>query len=263
MPHARWRWLFPVGAVLGEVMLIKFADNSTSIFEIRTRTRKLDHWDNKVYRPFLSPMELSWAVKMERSDWYLNHKLLQLINTLETGVSVTKTLQSQHFRNIFTPVTGKIDNLPDFGDKTLVHDLLRNAYFRPVTAAWRVHEEGFKSYAPTTDGIAIVPTFYDGGLLPVDNTSCNRCHKDAGRQIGDFHGDLILYGEVWGEDQIFSWHPFDTRSFVDSQGNVVNFNNDNRKLRTDFQQMVVPLNRSLHPETVYKEIPRDWTYRPI
>ena len=71
---------------------------------------------------------------------------------------------------------------------------------------------------------------------------------------------MLAYGELWGEDEIFSWHPFEMAKFVDGQGAVVNFNYDNRVIRSDFVQkgLVAKWDAQKHPATIYKEIPRAW-----
>ena len=47
------------------------------------------------------------------------------------------------------------------------------------------------------------------GVMPVNEDACNRCHDQTGRELGDLDDRVVLYGEVWGEDRIFTWHLFD------------------------------------------------------
>ena len=76
-------------------------------------------------------------------------------------------------------------------------------------AIWKGHG-GLETYAPTTNaGFHIVPRNYTGGLIAVNEISCNRCHQDTARELGEFDWRIQLYGEIWGDDRIFTWHPFE------------------------------------------------------
>ena len=58
-------------------------------------------------------------------------------------------------------------------------------------------------------------------MLEVSNAACARCHQHVSRPLKDLDGRIVLYGEVWGEDQVFTWHPFeiDSAAFSTSEGN--------------------------------------------
>lgn len=267
LSFSRWRWLFPMGTTIGEILLIKFQDGDLKVFEIRTRKRALNGWNNQVYRPFLTPNDLIQSIKILRPQWELSSTLRNLMDHLTSSRAlVPRTLESTHFRGSFEVEQGYLDSLPPFGDALLVKELLKNTPFKPVgMTAWR-KLGGETSYAPSTDSYdSIIPKGYDAGVLAINDISCRRCHKNAGRQIGDYHFDLILYGEFWGEDEIFSWHPYETTAFVEPDGRVKNFNNDNRRLRQDFvsANLIKKFDSNIHPPTLYQEIPRDWQYRPI
>jgi len=45
-------------------------------------------------------------------------------------------------------------------------------------------------------------------MIAVNDVSCNRCHSEVSRKLGEFEFDIQLYGEIWGEDRIFTWHLF-------------------------------------------------------
>jgi len=98
-------------------------------------------------------------------------------------------------------------------------------------------------------------------FLEVNEETCGRCHRDAGRPFRDWYDNILAYGELWGMDEAFTWHPFATERFVDtSSGRVREFNYDNREMRSDFVRgrVLVPYEPSRHPATRYDEIPRDW-----
>ena len=87
-----------------------------------------------------------------------------------------------------------------------------------------------------------------------------RAHRDAGRPFRDYYPNIIAYGELWGQDEVFTWHPFRTDMFLGADGDVVNFNNDNRRMRQDFVDggLLAPFSSSAHSEEHYTRIPREW-----
>jgi hypothetical protein len=265
---SRWRWLFPKGTIIGEVLMVRLSNGSTPVFEVRTRERTLAGWANSIFRPYLTSSSLARSIKSHRPEWASSAKLSAAVNHLENSGTLTpQSLRTQHYAGSFTEQAGYLDVIPSLGDAGLVDELLRPSVFMPVRSdvAWKMDGGKISFAASSASGDSIVPSSYDGGLLAVDDISCRRCHDQAGRQIGDFHDEMVLYGELWGEDETFSWHPFENSQFVDAQGNVRNFNDDNRRLRSDFAAagLVVQFDRSKHPESIYRELPRSWTYRPV
>lgn len=118
------------------------------------------------------------------------------------------------------------------------------------------------AYAAAAAGTgSIVPKGFNAAAVAVDDTSCSSCHRDAGRPFETWYSNILAYGELWGNDEIFTWHPFTLDRFVDSDGAVVNFNHDNRVIRADFiaAGLVAPYSPSQHPASLYKRIVREWT----
>ena len=108
---------------------------------------------------------------------------------------------------------------------------------------------------------SIVPQGFNAAAIEVKEDSCDTCHRDAGRPFKTWYDNILAYGELWGNDEIFTWHPFTLANFVDAQGEVVNFNNDNRILRPDFKAagLIAPYVPANHPASVYQRIVREWT----
>ena len=106
-----------------------------------------------------------------------------------------------------------------------------------------------------------MPKSYNAGFVAVNDQACALCHQDAGRPFEDYYFFVTLYGELWGGDETFTWHPFETSKFVASDGRVLNFNYDHRKIRQDFVAggVIEQYSQSKHPATVYKQIVRSWT----
>ena len=96
--------------------------------------------------------------------------------------------------------------------------------------------------------------------MEVSDEACSTCHRDAGRPFRDWYRPILAYGELWGEDESFTWHPFETSNFVNSNGDVVDFNYDNREMRSDFVNAGVleRYNPSTHTSNRYKTLPGEW-----
>lgn len=264
---SRWRWLFPKGTIIGEVLFVKFPDNDMRVFEIRTRTRHLTEWVVDVFRPFPTAESYATAIKSERPEWESNTNLRTVVQHLTQSATMQPyQLSSRYFGKAFQPVKGHLDFIPEVTDTELTKQLLRDTTFTSARdQTWKSSGTNVTYAASSKSRSAIVPQNYQAGVFPVNDEFCSRCHVDAGRQISHFHPDLVLYGELWGEDQTFSWHPFKTESFVNRQGRPVSFNNENRRLRDDFVNagLVTRYNPSIHSANIYKELPKNWKYEPL
>ena len=135
-----------------------------------------------------------------------------------------------------------MDQLPEFNDAGLVKELLKTTVF--VSSYGQVWKKSvdLKSFAPTTSStLSVVPHNYQAGFFEVKEDSCMRCHKESGRKVSEFYSGLYLYGEVWGKDGIFSFHPFDESEFskLRGQGSAVDGYYDNRKINPKLSAMGV------------------------
>ncbi len=275
MPVAYWKrspsrwtnridWAFPVGTIFGELMFV-VADGHWHPFEIRTRTRARERWESDVLRPF--PNAERFARKLEerreeRDDWASSAEIDALIEHARRPDTLrAATLASSRFPSAFAAVSGAEDPLPRLSDPSILKALLADTGFRSAKGEVWKSNGNLRAYAPTIDaGFSIVPERFNGGLVEVSNASCDRCHRDAGRPFKDYYANIIAYGELWGQDENFTWHPFDSGMFVGASGDVKNFNNDNRRMRGDFVQagLVAPFNPGVHTSEHYSRIPRDW-----
>jgi hypothetical protein len=256
----RVEWMFPKGTVFGELLFVDF-DGALHPFEIRTRTRTLDAWQVDVFRPFPRASDLADAIE---SAGGTSPALVAVVAQLRTGGLDAFTVSATHFPGAFPAHASGIDRLPALtgADAALVHDLLRTTPFRSARGiAWKQTATA-TAWAASAGGTgSIVPKGYNATAIQIDEDSCSTCHRDAGRPFRTWYENILAYGELWGNDETFTWHPFTLASFVDAQGNVVNFNNDNRVIRADMKaaHLVAPYNPSQHPATLYKRIVREWT----
>jgi hypothetical protein len=272
----RWQWLFPVGTVLGEVLYLTMPDESWRAFEIRTRTRTVDGWSSDVFRPFQNAKDFAAAIKKKRPQWKSTDQLKNVVDHLLDNTNlVAKSLDAPQFPGTFPKLDGHLDTIPDIGDIKLVKDLLIQTPFQSVKGKEWKRSGDQVTFAPNTkSGFGITANNYDGGLFEVSDKFCNSCHQDAGRSFQDFHPKIAAYGELWGEDDTFSWHLFENDRFVKPDGSVRCFNSDpgagcsvddNRALRKEFKDsgLVEKYDPAVHPNDTYKRIPRTWTYKPF
>ncbi|MGE0786103.1 MAG: hypothetical protein AB7S26_10470 [Sandaracinaceae bacterium] len=261
----RVEWMFPRGTVLGEMLFLVDASGQRWPFEIRTRVRELDGWHVDVFRPFPTAESFAQALertRAERAEWASSSEITALIaHARDPSTLRSARLAATHFSGAFDPIDGAEDPLPGLSDDSILRELLMRQAFRSARGAVWKSQGSLSTYAPTTDAaFQIVPRAYSGGFLSVDEATCSRCHRDAGRPFRDWYPNILAYGELWGEDESFSWHPFATQRFVDGSGRVVQFNNDNRQMRQDFVSagVLVPYEPSRHPGTEYRKIPGPW-----
>ncbi len=257
----RTEWMFPVGTVFGEMMFI--TDGAALVpFEIRTRTRTLAGWDVDAFRPFPRAADLADAIETRRegASAALDAMLAQLGDDQLASYRVAAT----HYASAFPARTSGIDELPGLSgaDADFMHGLMRTTPFVSARdVAWKTSGNVY-AWAPAAAGEGtIVPPGYNGAAFEVSEESCDGCHRDAGRPFKDWYGNVLAYGELWGNDEIFTWHPFTESRFVDASGHVVNFNYDNRELRPDLRAagLIAPYNRTVHGGDHYQRIVRGWT----
>jgi len=249
----KWTWTYPKGTVLGEVLMNKDAQGNLTTSEIRIRIRYASGWGVNVFRPFPTAESLSVAIKAARPNWATQPNLKAVVDHLGNNATLEpKSQTSPGFNNVFQ-VSGNLDKIPDFQDEALVKELLTKTVFTSAYGeAWKQNGTQKAFAAASKGGASIVPNNYEAGLLEVREKQCMECHKNAGQQINDFEPNAVLYGDIWGEDGIFSFHPYD-------QSQYTNFNNENRRVRPEYAaaNMVVPYNPATHPSDRYTTV----TYR--
>jgi hypothetical protein len=126
---------------------------------------------------------------------------------------------------------------------------------------WKSEGTRYAWAAAASGAGEVVPKDYNAAAIEVNEDSCSSCHRDAGRPFKTWYDNILAYGELWGDDEIFTWHPFTLAKFVDGNGAVVDFNYDNREIRPDFiaADLITAYSPMNHPATFYKRIVRDWT----
>ena len=209
-----YAWTFPVGTILGEVLLVRAPDNKQYTFELRVRIREFGEWSVDVFRPFPRATDLAASIKEIRPNWREISLLAKLVNHLEKPITMQRyRLADDHPRLTFDQSMG-IDSLPPIRDDKLVARLLSETKFKSgLGDVWRYGTDGLYTCAPTTTAeFHIVPANYDAGFIEVDRVSCMRCHGTVGAHAREFQFGREWYGRVRGSDGIFSFHPFEPSS---------------------------------------------------
>ena len=210
----RFRWTFPVETYFAELIYVKDPDISGEWlpYEIRVRKRYIEGWAVDVFRPFPTAESLASAVEKLRPNWKNSSELKNLVDHLRDSKTLeSKQRKSSAYGAIFEAIDGSIDSIPAISDHSLIRELLKTTKFKSAKGHVWKRDGAREAYAASTQAeFSIVPRDYDAGLFPVNEESCNRCHQDTGRYVGEFDPDVQLYGEIWGDDWIFSWHPFTT-----------------------------------------------------
>jgi hypothetical protein len=232
----QWTWTYKTGTVFGEVLFIKDGANLLPT-EIRTRTRHAKGWAMNVFRPFPRALDLANRIKQLRPGWRMSVDLRAMIAFLNDNSTLRPaTLRAQGALASTFQQDGFVDVLPDFADDQLVRELLTTTPFASAyNTSWKRNGEQRAFAASTNSQMSIVPDNYMAGLLQVTDEACMRCHQETGRLVSEFYFDLYLYGELWGKDGIFSFHPFDESRYPQLRHEMI----DNRALNPVLRDMGV------------------------
>ncbi len=212
---SHWHWVFPVGTVIGEMLMMRDPADPQQwfTFEIRSRVRELNQWRTDVFRPFTNALDLAEAIKFARPEWQRSD-LGALISHLENSQTLTAArLDSRPYEAAVPSIAGFYDYLPETTDHALIKEfLLARVFQSSMNQHWKADGDKRTYAAATKASFHIVPKGFIGGMLENSEASCKRCHDQTSRPLGQLDGKVILYGEIWGEDQTFTWHPFNINS---------------------------------------------------
>jgi len=236
----QWTWAYQRGTIFGEVLFVKDGSNILPV-EVRTRTKTSLGWTMDVFRPFPRASDLAIALQWLRPN-SSDPKIVAMLRYLEDNTTLTPfSLKAKGNLASTFQQDGYLDYLPEFGDDDLVRELLATTPFvSAFNTSWK--ENGSqKTFAASTKSLklSVVPNEYTAGLLKVTDEECMRCHKETGRLVSEFYDALYLYGEMWGKDGIFSFHPFDESLYSNlrQSGSDPGGFTDNRRLNPKLKNM--------------------------
>jgi hypothetical protein len=217
IPVAYWNnkshlhWSFPEGTVFGEVLSLKAPDDEEwYVYEIRVRERVADQWRTSIYRPFLNADEMADAISELRPLAKQIPDLSALISHLKSASSLEpRTLATGSYSKIVPDFVGAADYLPPIKDYALIKSFLKDRIYKnAMGGSWKKSSTLETFAASTKADFHIVPKSYLGGMFETSEASCKRCHDQTSRPFGHLESRIVLYGEIWGEEEIFTWHPF-------------------------------------------------------
>jgi hypothetical protein len=216
--HLWWQWQFPNGTIVGEVLFITDGTNLLPC-EVRMRQRYPAGWATNVFRPFPESASLVAAIQANRPSWASTPSLAAAVAQLQGSTGFTPLhLTATGLTGTFDQA-GFLDPIPDLGDDALVRTLLTTTTFvSAYQSVWRQSADGTQqAFAASTNAtdLSIVPGQYQAGLIAVNETSCTRCHQNTGQELGNWYPGLTLYGDVWGTDNVFTFHVFDESYYPD------------------------------------------------
>jgi hypothetical protein len=248
-----YAWTYPVGAVLGEVLMLKSPEGQHYTFEMRLRIREKGDWAIDVFRPFPTAQDLAARIRALRPDWQQHEPTVALVRHLELPANMPRLrlVSNQRFRQPFRQTMG-IDKLPAI-DTKLVAELLTSTPFKSAHGdAWRQQPGGEATFAPTTEAeFHVVPAKYDAGFIAVDRNSCMRCHNTVNQSVRRFDPGRDWYGRIRGSDGIFSFHPF-------APGTVSNNGYGNAVRMRDSlvaSGVIAKFNPQVHSAEIYNKVP--------
>lgn len=222
MNNSHYEWVFPNGTIVGEVLFLRAPDGEWLPFEIRARVRQPAEWVSNVWRPYPTATELASAIKVKRPDWQSTDLKVLVNHLLDQSNLKLHVVDTGPYAAIEPSFIGALDILPGTTDTALIKSLLKVPEFGNANGkSWKA-SGNLKTFAASTNAdFHIVPKGYEGGMLEVSNAACARCHQHVSRPLRDLDGRIRLYGEIWGEDQVFTWHPFeiDSAAFSTTEGN--------------------------------------------
>lgn len=246
------QWLFPVGTVIGEVFTMRAPSGRDFAYEVRARKRFIDDWQAEVFRPYPTADDLAAALERLGGQGEAIAKLRAPLS----GATAT-LVDRQPLKRVFHETAAR-DDMPSLPAAT-VEQLLTGVEFKPCSfTPWKTgNVDCHAPCAPKDGSFSIVPTGYQGCMIPVSHESCARCHETALRSVDVFAPNLAVtgspgarewYGRIRGSDGIFSFHPFAPQA-VEMQGYAL------RQSLVD-AGIVAQFDRSKHPADRYKSIPR-------
>jgi hypothetical protein len=186
-------------------------------FEIRTRRRYEKGWESNIFRPFPTRESLNAKIQSSYPTWSSHPDLATLVSHLNnTETLVREEIETKPYTKLVPKITGFVDYLPAFADYKIIDELLLSTPFiSSMDTEWKRSENGSAAFgAASMSGYHISPEGTLSGLFAVNEQSCNVCHTDTAKHLGILETDITLYGEMWGEDEAFSWHLFQPNSHI-------------------------------------------------
>jgi phenylpropionate dioxygenase-like ring-hydroxylating dioxygenase large terminal subunit len=219
--------------------------------------REINRWRTDIFRPFPRAADFAAAIKKHRSNWQ-GPDLKELVAHLEDNTNLMPAkMETKSYAKVIPNFNGYYDKLPATKDHALIRSLLKKTVFKSaMNAEWK-RSGDMVTFAPATDAnFHIVPKHHIAGLLENTEKSCAQCHNRTGQPLGQLDRRAVLYGEIWGEDQIFTWHPFKPIT------EIYSVSDGSRVVHPKLQEAGLLLQKKpAANDPVYRELPKP--YSPV
>lgn len=232
VPTQGWRWIYPVGTIVGEVLLKKFSDGTWAAYEVRMRLRESDGWDVEVYRRVANVTELRQV--SPDADW-------------GSAVVVNREMVDRFHEQSAFKRSGAAIVLPRIPQ---AKSLLLSGSFKAVGGT-NAGKSMYEVQAFTAnDDDNIVPAGYNGEYLGTTAQTCANCHQHTLKHADFFDSGRDWYGYVRGSDGIFSFHPI-------APDAIRPYGNGTTRIREEFERagIAVAYDEASHPKSIYSVIP--------
>jgi len=234
-----YKWIYPNGTVIGEVLVMNFNDGYKYTYEVRIREREPNDWNVDVFRPFTTAEQLGHFLSQHGNE------------SASAELLAAKSLRRQrladrHPTRAFD-VTSGIDPLPEISGDLIKLALTTGPFSSAAGTTWRTGSNGVTADAPTNEReeANLVPPGYNATFLGNDRTGCVNCHKHTLRHVSAFQ-NRDWYGYIRGSDGIFSFHPIEPSSIGTGEERPV-------RMRRELVEagMVEAYDPDQHPSSMY------------
>lgn len=196
-----YQWAFPTGTVFFEFLYINI-DGEDYPWEIRVRERMAEHWEPRIFRPFIDKESLEKALGREVA--------ITTKETLISDTNPTKIFRSTRLQAF----------LPKIEKEETIRLLTTTSFFEATGIPFAVVDGKTINAATTEYEGQIVPRKYFGSHLDIDAESCSKCHATTATYARHWSPSRDWYGTIPGGDQAFSWHPFDPDTISGNGGHI-------------------------------------------
>lgn len=237
------RWTFPVGTVVGELLLQEGPDGKRYPFLIRVLTRERDDWDGEQFVPYPTAQSLADGIMAASTHPVPEQRLSAVASLLSPDVSGIARVQDKNPVRLIDVRTG-IYQLPKL-DPSLVSALLTEATFEPLSGGYFKASPKQSAVMPSNEkgSFNIVPPGFRGNVSGNTREGCRTCHATFGTDQGRFNGSWI--GSTFrGGDRIASFRP----GTSDRDGRFV----PRRELLE--AGLIAEFDKSVHPSSIYTSL---------
>lgn len=185
--HLRWR--YPVGTIVGELLLEQDERGKWWCFEVRIREREPGEWGCDSF----------WPVPNEEA-------LAQYVSGYRASIDDTQRVANHHPRRRVIDERVNVSFLPEL-PADQVREMLDRPFESRLLGRWTNDVVAPRS----NQAFGLFPAGYRAEAIEVRRESCNRCHHTTLMHVNQFEPFRDWYGRVPGDDTVFATPMLDPR----------------------------------------------------